>query len=116
RRPGGLGRRRRRPPRRCAAGRAGAGGRAAGDAQRDRAPARETVDQPRPATGDRYSGDGAVADLVHLLRSVETLLIATPNITIDRTVRLPELRPGSVLRPSRALATAGGKGVNVARV
>jgi 1-phosphofructokinase family hexose kinase len=44
------------------------------------------------------------------------LLIATPNITIDRTVRLPELRPGSVLRPSRALATAGGKGVNVARV
>jgi fructose-1-phosphate kinase PfkB-like protein len=44
------------------------------------------------------------------------LLIATPNITIDRTVRLPELRPGSVLRPSRAVATAGGKGVNVARV
>ena len=44
------------------------------------------------------------------------MLIATPNITIDRTVRLPELRPGSVLRPSRALATAGGKGVNVARV
>jgi 1-phosphofructokinase family hexose kinase len=44
------------------------------------------------------------------------LLIATPNITIDRTVRLAELRPGSVLRPSRAVATAGGKGVNVARV
>ncbi len=44
------------------------------------------------------------------------MLIATPNITIDRTVRLAELRPGSVLRPSRAVATAGGKGVNVARV
>jgi 1-phosphofructokinase family hexose kinase len=44
------------------------------------------------------------------------VLIATPNITVDRTVRLPELRPGSVLRPSRAVVTAGGKGVNVARV
>jgi 1-phosphofructokinase family hexose kinase len=44
------------------------------------------------------------------------LLIATPNLTVDRTVRLPELRPGSVLRPSRAVVTAGGKGVNVGRV
>jgi 1-phosphofructokinase family hexose kinase len=44
------------------------------------------------------------------------LLIATPNITVDRTVRLPELRPGSVLRPSRAMVTAGGKGLNVGRV
>jgi 1-phosphofructokinase family hexose kinase len=44
------------------------------------------------------------------------LLIATPNITVDRTVWLPELRPGSVLRPHRAVVTAGGKGVNVGRV
>lgn len=44
------------------------------------------------------------------------MLIATPNITVDRTVRLPELRPGSVLRPYRAVVTAGGKGVNVGRV
>ncbi len=44
------------------------------------------------------------------------MLIATPNITVDRTVRLPELRPGSVLRPSRAMVTAGGKGLNVGRV
>ncbi len=43
------------------------------------------------------------------------MLIATPNIAVDRIVRLPELRPGSVLRPSRALVTAGGKGVNVGR-
>jgi 1-phosphofructokinase family hexose kinase len=43
------------------------------------------------------------------------VLIATPNITVDRTVRLAELRPGSVQRPRRASATAGGKGVNVAR-
>ncbi|SCL34271.1 1-phosphofructokinase [Micromonospora rhizosphaerae] len=43
------------------------------------------------------------------------MLIATPNITVDRTVRLPELRPGSVLRPYRAVVTAGGKGVNVGR-
>jgi 1-phosphofructokinase family hexose kinase len=44
------------------------------------------------------------------------LLIATPNLAVDRTVRLAELRPGSVLRPSRAVVTAGGKGVNVGRV
>lgn len=44
------------------------------------------------------------------------MLIAAPNITVDRTLRLPELRPGSVLRPSRAVVTAGGKGLNVGRV
>jgi 1-phosphofructokinase family hexose kinase len=44
------------------------------------------------------------------------LLIATPNVTVDRTVRLAQLRPGSVLRPARAVVTAGGKGVNVGRV
>lgn len=43
------------------------------------------------------------------------MLIATPNITVDRTVRLPQLRPGDVLRPSRAVVTAGGKGLNVGR-
>ncbi len=44
------------------------------------------------------------------------MLIASPNIAVDRTVRLPELRPGSVQRPSRAVVTAGGKGLNVSRV
>ncbi len=44
------------------------------------------------------------------------MLIATPNLTVDRTLRLPELRPGHVQRPSRAVVTAGGKGINVARV
>ncbi|MEH1129986.1 1-phosphofructokinase family hexose kinase [Micromonospora sp. CPCC 206061] len=44
------------------------------------------------------------------------MLIATPNITVDRTVRLPELRLGSVLRPPRPAVTAGGKGLNVGRV
>jgi 1-phosphofructokinase family hexose kinase len=43
------------------------------------------------------------------------LLVATPNIAVDRTVRLSELRPGQVLRPSRAVVTAGGKGLNVGR-
>lgn len=45
----------------------------------------------------------------------DRLLIATPNIAVDRTVRLPELRPGQVMRPSRAVVTAGGKGLNVGR-
>jgi 1-phosphofructokinase family hexose kinase len=44
------------------------------------------------------------------------LLVATPNLTADRTIRLPELLPGAVLRPEAAVVTAGGKGLNVARV
>lgn len=44
------------------------------------------------------------------------MLIAGPNLTIDRTLALDELRPGHVLRASRAAVSPGGKGVNVARV
>ena len=43
------------------------------------------------------------------------MLIAGPNLTIDRTARLDELRPGEVLRFERVVVTPGGKGLNVAR-
>src|SRR4051812_15449935 len=43
------------------------------------------------------------------------MLIAGPNLTIDRTLSLAELRPGEVLRFDAAVITPGGKGVNVAR-
>jgi 1-phosphofructokinase family hexose kinase len=43
------------------------------------------------------------------------LLVAGPNLTIDRTLALDELVPGSVLRFTSAEITPGGKGVNVAR-
>lgn len=43
------------------------------------------------------------------------MLIAGPNLTIDRTIRLDELRPGEVLRAREADSGPGGKGVNVAR-
>src|SRR3954469_21753421 len=43
------------------------------------------------------------------------MLIAGPNLTIDRTLTLPELRPGEVLRFDAAVITPGGKGVNVVR-
>jgi 1-phosphofructokinase family hexose kinase len=43
------------------------------------------------------------------------MLIAGPNLTIDRTLSLDELRPGEVLRFDSAVVTPGGKGVNVAR-
>jgi len=43
------------------------------------------------------------------------MLIAGPNLTIDRTIWLDELRPGEVLRASEAHVGPGGKGVNVAR-
>jgi 1-phosphofructokinase family hexose kinase len=44
------------------------------------------------------------------------VVIAGPNLTIDRTLTIDELRPGEVLRFERAVVTPGGKGVNVARV
>jgi 1-phosphofructokinase family hexose kinase len=43
------------------------------------------------------------------------VLIAGPNLTIDRTLSIEELRPGEVLRFERVVVTPGGKGVNVAR-
>jgi 1-phosphofructokinase family hexose kinase len=43
------------------------------------------------------------------------VLIAGPNLTIDRTLTLRELRPGEVLRFERVVVTPGGKGLNVAR-
>jgi 1-phosphofructokinase family hexose kinase len=42
------------------------------------------------------------------------MLIAGPNLTIDRTLTGGELRPGAVLRFDAAV-TPGGKGLNVAR-
>jgi 1-phosphofructokinase len=44
------------------------------------------------------------------------VLVAGPNLTIDRTLAIDELRPGEVLRFDAAAVTPGGKGVNVARV
>jgi 1-phosphofructokinase family hexose kinase len=44
------------------------------------------------------------------------VVIAGPNLTIDRTLSIDDLRPGEVLRFVRAVVTPGGKGVNVARV
>jgi 1-phosphofructokinase family hexose kinase len=43
------------------------------------------------------------------------VLIACPNLTLDRTARLAELRPGEVLRFDEVVVTPGGKGLNVAR-
>jgi 1-phosphofructokinase family hexose kinase len=43
------------------------------------------------------------------------VLVAAPNLALDRIVRLPELRPGEVQRFREAEVRAGGKGVNVCR-
>jgi 1-phosphofructokinase family hexose kinase len=43
------------------------------------------------------------------------MLIAGPNLTIDRTSAIPALRPGEVLRTGVVAVTPGGKGLNVAR-
>ena len=43
------------------------------------------------------------------------MLIAGPNLTIDRTSSIGELRPGEVLRLADVAVTPGGKGLNVAR-
>src|SRR5215210_6791476 len=44
-----------------------------------------------------------------------SMLVAGPNLTIDRTLAIGELRPGEVLRFDRVVVTPGGKGLNVAR-
>lgn len=44
------------------------------------------------------------------------MLIAGPNLTIDRTVGVSALRPGEVQRADDVTVTPGGKGLNVARV
>ena len=44
------------------------------------------------------------------------MLIAGPNLTLDRLLRIDELRPGEVLRFSEATIAPGGKGVNVCRL
>src|SRR5437773_4462026 len=44
------------------------------------------------------------------------MIIAGPNLTIDRTSTIAELRPGEVMRFEQVAVTPGGKGVNVARV
>ena len=43
------------------------------------------------------------------------MLVAGPNLTIDRTLAIAELRPGEVLRFDRVVVTPGGKGLNVGR-
>lgn len=43
------------------------------------------------------------------------ILCVTPNPAIDRTLVVPGLRLGGVLRASESLVAAGGKGLNVAR-
>src|SRR4051794_3321048 len=43
------------------------------------------------------------------------MLVAGPNLTIDRTSAIGEMRPGEVLRVDRVVVTPGGKGLNVAR-
>jgi 1-phosphofructokinase family hexose kinase len=43
------------------------------------------------------------------------ILCITPNPAIDRTLVLPGLSPGDVVRPEQVIVSAGGKGLNVAR-
>jgi tagatose 6-phosphate kinase len=43
------------------------------------------------------------------------ILCITPNAAIDRTLLVPNLQPGVLIRPTRTIAVAGGKGFNVAR-
>ena len=43
------------------------------------------------------------------------MLVVTPNLCFDRTLWVEAFEAGTVSRPYRAVAAAGGKGVNVAR-
>jgi 1-phosphofructokinase len=48
-------------------------------------------------------------------RGLASMLVVGLNQTIDRTIRLPALIPGQVLRAAQVAVTAGGKAVNVCR-
>ena len=48
-------------------------------------------------------------------QNVRSVLVAAPNLALDRVVRLAELRPGEVQRFRQSQVRAGGKGVNVCR-
>ena len=43
------------------------------------------------------------------------VICVTPNPALDRTLEVPHLRPGAMMRATSARVAAGGKGVNVAR-
>jgi 1-phosphofructokinase family hexose kinase len=43
------------------------------------------------------------------------VLVVTPNLCFDRTLRVDRFEPGSVARPHDVAVTIGGKGVNVCR-
>jgi 1-phosphofructokinase len=43
------------------------------------------------------------------------IVTVTPNPSVDRTLAVPELRRGEVIRATGVTAEAGGKGINVAR-
>lgn len=43
------------------------------------------------------------------------VLCVTPNVAVDRTLRVPGFRPGGVWRAEDSTAACGGKGINVAR-
>lgn len=43
------------------------------------------------------------------------IICVTPNVAVDRTYLLPTVRLGQVLRATRTITVAGGKGLNVAR-
>src|SRR4051794_1448193 len=45
----------------------------------------------------------------------ECMLVLGANLALDRTLRIARLVPGHVQRPESAVATAGGKSVNVLR-
>lgn len=71
------------------------------------------------ARGGRYTADRVDSrPLTHdpVPPEATVSLIVSPNLTIDRTVRIDRLEPGTVMRPEAAVVTAGAKGVNVARV
>src|SRR5262245_3770495 len=46
---------------------------------------------------------------------IAEILCVTPNPAIDRTLEVPGLRPGAVMRAGASRVAAGGKGVNAAR-
>src|SRR5919198_790001 len=79
-------------------------------------PTTARVRPPRPPGGGGRRGGSRPGAVARAAAAVPVaMLVAGPNLTLDRTLAIAELRPGEVLRFDEAVTTPGGKGVNVAR-
>jgi 1-phosphofructokinase family hexose kinase len=84
------------------------------------APWKTRSPESQPHNGIRHNISRTAADRPAVIECYppdeeSLLLVVTPNLCFDRTLRVERFTAGAVVRPYAVLVTAGGKGVNVCR-